>query len=222
MIDSKVRHSLIHAAAAAVFVRFDNTIVGFDYVAQKPLECLTSYFLCRLGNDLASGCYCANDRLLFRASITLRQVIIIMLPAPIGRNPGFVSLHNAVQENTVIDHRLTNLHPHSVGCLLRNVQITAQLATRDAFLGIQQNSDSQEPLLQWYTGSFEDRTRQNVVAVVAFVTIPATYTVIFLLASNPVTATKRANWAVSPPGFFQVCNAGFLCRKSLPNPSGIS
>ena len=54
-------------------------------------------------------------------------------------------------------HGLANLHRYSPGRVLVDFQIAGQLEGRQAFLGIQDQHDSQEPLLQWHVAMMEYR-----------------------------------------------------------------
>ena len=71
--------------------------------------------------------------------------------------------------------------------------------------------------MQVYPRSLENRTRQDVVGIVALVTVPATYPVILALARYPVGTAEGAGRLISPARLFQVGDAVLLCRELAVN-----
>ena len=218
MIDCEVRHPFVHPVVAAVFVRYQQGVISLYETAQERLQRLASNLVGRLGYYLAAPCQRSQHRLFLGAAPALgRNFGVLVVLARLAADVGFVGFDNAIKEHAVIDHRLANLHSHPVGRRLGDVQVTGQLATGYAFLGVQQNRDCQEPLLQRYAGCLENRTRQNVVTAVALVTVPAAYSVILMLARYVIATTERANRIVAPACFLQVVDAMILCREPLEN-----
>lgn len=218
MIDSEVWNPFVHASVATVLVSHQDCIVSVYKTAQERFKRLARYLVGRAGHDFAAACQCADDGLLLGSSSALGRVIVVAVRLTrLAADVGFVRLDNAVQENAVVYHPLPDLHSHTVGTSLIDSQVAGQLVTGDAFLGVQQNGNSEEPLLERYSGSLEDSAGQDVVAVVAAMAVPTSNTVVFAFARDLVGTTERAGRLISPSCLFQMVDASLLCGELLKN-----
>ena len=218
MIDGKVRNPFVHAVVAAELIGYQHAIISLYESPQERFQHLTRNLLGGLRHDLAAPCQRADDGLFLGAAPTLGRIVGVLVVLPrLAADVGFVGFYNAIQEHAVVYHCLANLHTHPVSCRLGDVQVAGKLATGDAFLGVQQNRDSQEPLLQRDSGCLENGARQDVVTIVALVAVPAAYSVILMLARYLIAPAERAGRLIGPARLLQMFDAVSLCRKLFKN-----
>lgn len=215
VIDSEVGNPFVHPIVATIFVGDEYAIISTDYACQERFERLARNSVRRLGNNFAPACYSTDNGLLLCASTTLGSIVVIFLATPGSCYERLISLYDPIQEHAIVCHPLANLHSHPPSSGRCQFQIAGKLQAGDVFLGVQYDGNAKKPLLQRNSGALENRARQDVVAIVALMTVPATYSVILALAGYAVATAERAHWAVAPTRIFKMVNTSLLCRKLL-------